>query len=180
APLITLSALTRHRLENEALVYRAAEARLPTQLAGELRTFVYRSRLHHGEHLALVKGEIAPDKPVLTRVQPEFTFADVFGGDNPPSRAQIKRSLQAIGERECGVFVYLRRASEGQLSSQISRWEQRFNEKPASMMREYGLGAQILRDLGVRKVELLTGSKKNLVGLKTFGIEIVSQLPLPL
>lgn len=178
-PQITLSELTRRRLSTEALVQRIAEAKLPTQLAGELRSFIYKSAIHEGEHLALVKGEISADKPVLTRVQPEFTFADVFGGASPPSRNILQRALKAIGDNGSGVLVYLRRPSMGELKQQISAHDPGLSAAPSTMMRDYGLGAQILRDLGVRKVELLTGSKRNLVGIRPFGIEIVSQREIP-
>ena len=177
-PLIGLSDLTRHRLETESLIERVAETRLPTEIAGELKTIVYRSRVHQGEHLALIKGTLDLQKPVLVRVQREFTFSDVFGGGTPPSRNQLRASLSAIGQRGSGVLVYLRTNASGQLSEQITRAQDAFAQKPAAMMREYGIGAQILRDLGIRSIELLTTSSKKLEGLTTFGIEIVAQLPL--
>jgi 3,4-dihydroxy 2-butanone 4-phosphate synthase/GTP cyclohydrolase II len=178
-PRLALSELTRYRLETETLVHRVAEAKLPTQIAGELRSLIYKSSIHEGEHLALIKGEINPDLPVLTRVQPEHTFADVFGGTNPPARTMLHRALKAISDNGSGVLLYLRRPSGGELRQQISAGAASPAERPAVLMREYGLGAQILRDLGVRKVDLLTGSKRNLVGIRPFGIEIVSQRQLP-
>ncbi len=179
-PCFTLSDIVRHRLQTETLVQRVAVAKLPTFAGGELTSYIYKSRVHEGEHLALVKGEIHGDVPVLTRVQPEFTFADVFGGNNPPTRAQLATSLAAIKASSSGVLLYLRRPFAGQMKEQITAWNSKFQEKPASTMREYGLGAQILLDLGVRKIELLTTSSRNLVGLNTFGIEIVAQRPLDL
>jgi 3,4-dihydroxy 2-butanone 4-phosphate synthase/GTP cyclohydrolase II len=177
-PLFRLSELTRYRLETEKVVYRVAEAKLPTKLAGELRSIIYKSTIHGGEHLALVKGDIDPTVPLLTRVQPENTFADVFGGDSPASREQLQRCLEEIGRRGHGVIVYLRRPSSGELHHQIDTATQQ-SPPGKALMREYGLGAQILRDLGARKIELLTGTKKDLVGLQSFGLEIVSQTPLP-
>lgn len=178
-PRLALSELTRFRLSSESLVSRVTEARLPTKLAGELRSIIYRSAIHEGEHLALVKGEIDPEQPVLTRVQPEFTFADVFGGDSPPSRKTIEHALRAIGEQGSGVLVYLRRPSLGELRQQVRKPQEDPSSRPVTMMRDYGLGAQILRDLGVRKVALLTNSKRNLIGIRPFGIEIVSQREIP-
>lgn len=177
-PFTTLDDLTRYRLESEKLIFRVAEAKLPTRSAGEMRGILYQSSLHGGEHLALIKGEITSEDPILTRVQPEFTFGDVFGGSNPPTRKQLLGSLEAIAQRGRGVLVYLRRPVAGQLCEQVNSWSSKFQEKPASMMREYGVGAQILRDLGIKKVELLTNSKKNLAGLTTFGIEIIKQRAL--
>lgn len=178
-PLIPLSQITRARLEKDSLLQRVALARLPTVLAGELTAIAFLSSLNDAEHVALVKGSIEPDETILTRVQPEFAFGDVFGGHNPGTRDQIDRSLKAIGERGKGVLVYLRRPFAGQLGPQLLQQSVSFHERPAWMVREYGIGAQILRNLGVRKVELLTGSTKNLVGLQSFGIEIVSQRPIP-
>lgn len=178
-PILTLDALTRFRLETESLVHRVAETKIPTHQAGELRSILYKSDIHEGEHLALVKGNIGADEVVLTRVQPEFTFGDVFGGNNPPSRKQLHTALRIIGQRGKGVLVYLRRPLLGELKAQISSWQTKYSEKPAAMMREYGLGAQILRDLGIKRIEVMTGSNRNLVGLTTFGVEIVSQCPFP-
>jgi len=178
-PVVTLSELVRSRLETEQLVYPVAEAKLPTREAGELRSVIFRSKIHDSEHFALIKGEIDSEKSVLTRVQPEFTFADVFGGDNPPTRNQIISSLKAIGENGNGILVYLRQSQNSRLMHQVKDWKASFEHKPASMMREYGVGAQILRSLGVKKIELLTGSKKKLRGITTFGLQITGQRTLP-
>jgi 3,4-dihydroxy 2-butanone 4-phosphate synthase/GTP cyclohydrolase II len=177
-PCIALSDLTRYRLETEKVVYRIAEAKLPTVLAGDLRSYIYKSSIHGGEHVALVKGNIDSAEPTLVRVQPENTFSDVFGGAGA-SRRQMHAALAAIGQRGRGVLLYLRRTSSGELGQQVSAPAYPERAEPKALMREYGLGAQILRDLGVRKIELLTGSKKSLIGLDSFGIEIVSQTPLP-
>lgn len=174
-PLVRMSELIRHRLQTEPLIERITEAKLPTQRAGELRSFIYRSLLHEGEHVALVKGEINSDSPVLVRVQPEHTFSDVFGGSTHNSKALLNAALEAIGENGSGVLVYLRKPSLGALSEQIDALEPAHS--PHSM-KEYGIGAQILRDLGVRKIDLLTTSKRSLVGLTPFGLEIVSQRAL--
>ena len=176
---VTLAELVRHRLTTERLVYRYAEARLPTHQAGELRSVIYKSTIHEGEHIALVKGDLTGTDPVLTRVQAEFTFGDVFGGNNPPTRSQIQRSLKAIGDQGRGILLYLRRPAAGQLRRQVGSWESEFRDRAISNIREYGLGAQILRDLGVHRVDLLTGSPVDTAGLAAFGIEIVSQRPIP-
>ncbi len=178
-PRLTLSDLMRYRLENEKLVFKVAEARLPTRLAGELKSCVYRTSLHEAEHFALVKGEIDPTKPVLTRVQTEHTCADVFGGLSTPSRKHLRDCLRAINQQGCGVFLYLRSPFAGILREQVSDPQADKVKKPMALMREYGIGAQILRDLGVRKIELLSSSNKVLSGISTFGIEIVAQKPLP-
>lgn len=177
-PAIELGSLTRYRLDTEQLVERVAVANLPTISGGELKTYVYRSTLNGGEHVALIKGAISPETPTLTRVQSEFTFGDVFGGPRGLSRSQIHESLQTIEHHGSGVFLYLRNSSTGALAEQLESLSSPPSRTRAEIMREYGLGAQILRDLGVKKIELLTNSQKDLVGLDSFGIEIVSQRPI--
>ena len=172
--------MTAYRLQSESLVVRVAAANLPTAATGVLRSYIYRSRLHGGEHLALVKGEIEPHRPVLTRVQMEFTAADVFGGGSPPARRQIQASLQAIGRESTGVFLYLRRSTKGYLREQVQSMGRDKPPGPTLKLREYGIGAQILYDLGVRRIELLTNSGADMTGLKSFGLEIVSQRRLSL
>jgi len=179
-PLVALSSITRFRLETEKLVEKIAEARLPTRIAGELRSCIYKSKVHEGEHVALIKEPIDFEKPVLVRVQAEFTCADVFGGAHPPTRAQLHAALHAIAQNGSGILVYLRRPMGGELREQINSWEGGNLKQPVSMIRQYGLGAQVLRELGVKKIELLTGSQKSLVGLTSFGIEIVAQRRLNL
>jgi 3,4-dihydroxy 2-butanone 4-phosphate synthase/GTP cyclohydrolase II len=177
--LIKTSELVRYRLESEPLIERIAEAKLPTQHAGELRSYIYRSLIHEGEHVALVKGDVQNSSaPVLTRVQAECTFSDVFGGNQHGSKRSLDLALQAIGKRGTGVLVYLRRPALGVLGDQIDQQGEPVSPQPQQMMRDYGIGAQILRDLGVQKIELLTGSQKNLIGIRPFGLEIVSQVPL--
>lgn len=177
-PFVTLSELVQHRLLREPLVKRVADARLPTFFAGELRSIIYKSLIGDGEHLALVKGTPSNDTPTIVRVQTEFTFSDVFGGNQPPSRHQIQAALSQIHTHESGVLLYLRRSSHGSLRDQILKSGTPFVPKSASMMREYGLGAQILRDLGIRKALILSNSPATIVGLDSFGIEIVGYRPL--
>lgn len=169
-PITTLTQLIAHRLEREPIITRTAEATIPSTLAEDLRAIVYRSKLHSEEHIALVKGEIPPQQPVLVRVQAENTLTDLFGSPRFNSRRQLHNSLRAINARGCGVLLYLRRVN--------------FTDAPdpstaATVMREYGVGAQILRDLGVSQIELLTSTPRSLLGLPSFGIEIVAQHPIP-
>jgi 3,4-dihydroxy 2-butanone 4-phosphate synthase/GTP cyclohydrolase II len=174
-PSVTLSALIGHRLKHEQLVQRITEARLPTRIAGELRSYVYISSIQGMEHLALVKGDITGDEPVLTRVQAGSTIGDVFGGGECASRHHIEQALNAIGQRGRGVLVYLRRPLKNNLSEQIFSLGGVSDAAIHAQMRDYGLGAQILRDLGVKKVEVLTSSERSYLGLDMFGIEIAAQ-----
>ena len=177
-PTILLSELIQHRLQKEPLVRRVAEAVLPTTLAGEVRAIVYRSTISDVEHIALVKGELDGFSTILVRVQAEQTIGDVFGGTSQPSRSHLRNSLKAVGERGCGIILYLRRPFMSDGGSAV----QPITEPPlrsVTKMREYGIGAQILRELGVKKVELLTSTTRSLEGLPSFGITVVAQIPIP-
>jgi 3,4-dihydroxy 2-butanone 4-phosphate synthase/GTP cyclohydrolase II len=178
-PLITLSELIRYRLQQESLVQRVAEASLPTTLAGEVRAIVYRSHIGDIEHVALVKGDVRGDTPVLVRVQAEHTVPDVFGGSSPATRSHLQNSLREIGERERGILLYLRRPFMDPKGSAVQHLKEPPTSPSARRMREYGVGAQILRDLGVTHVELLTSSTNLLEGLPSFGITVIAQHTIP-
>jgi len=180
-PVTSLTELITYRLECEPLVSRVAEARLPTTLAGEMRAVVYRSRIHDVEHVALVKGAVDKGTPVLVRVQAENTVPDVFGGTGTNSRQHLQNSLRAIEARGSGILLYLRRPfvdDKGQ-NVQSLRDPKYLSAPNATMMREYGVGAQILRDLGVKQIELLTATPRSLAGLPSFGIHITAQHAIP-
>jgi 3,4-dihydroxy 2-butanone 4-phosphate synthase/GTP cyclohydrolase II len=179
-PVTTLSELIGYRLAHESLVRRVAEATLPTTLAGEVRAIVYRSSISDVEHVALAKGTFFSEMSVLVRVQPEHTVADVFGGASPASRLHLQNSLAAIGQRGSGVLLYLRRPFiDPKGSSTQHLREDSTSPKNAAMMREYGVGAQILRDLGISKVEILSSTQRALEGLSSFGISVVALHPIP-
>lgn len=177
-PIILLSEIVQHRLQNEPLVYKVAEAALPTRSSGELRSIVYRSHLYEGEHFALTKGVISANTETLTRVQTENTFSDVFGGQGITSRINIRKALELIDHSNSGVFVYLRRSLRGALAAELLGCKDNALTPNFHMMRSYGLGAQILRDLGVRKIRLVSNTQQQLIGLNTFGLEIVGQQAL--
>ncbi len=176
-PLFSISELIQYRVSREQLISRVAEAIIPTKQAGELRAVVYRSALHEVEHIAYVKGSIASESPVLVRVQSENTLADVFGGSQPPSRKQLHNSLRAIGERGSGIVLYLRKPLITDSSSSAN--ELLSTPNATAQMREYGIGAQILRDLGAGKIELLSSTTRALIGLSSFGISVIRQIAIP-
>lgn len=176
-PLFSISELIQHRLAREPLISRVAEATIPTKQAGELRAVVYRSVLHEVEHIAYVKGRISSDLPTLVRVQSEHTLADVFGGAQPPSRKQLHNSLRAIGARGSGIVLYLRKPLIAEGDSDSS--EQPAPPPATAQMREYGIGAQILRDLGAGQIELMSSTNRALVGLSSFGISVTRQIAIP-
>jgi 3,4-dihydroxy 2-butanone 4-phosphate synthase/GTP cyclohydrolase II len=175
-PSLNISEVVRYRLMREQLVSRLTEATIPTQDAGSMRAIAYRSNIHDIEHIALVKGDIDPSCPVLVRVQVENTVADIFGGGEPHSRRQLRGALYAINQR--GVLLYLRRGSLFQAPPFLSS-AAATSSALAVQMREYGVGAQILRDLGITKIELLSSTNRALLGLASFGISVVGQQPIP-
>ena len=181
-PLFSLSEIIRERLVREPLVARLSEATIPTRHAGEVKAIAYRSQIHDVEHVALVKGDLDISAPVLVRVQVEHMLTDVFGGGQPATRRQIDNSLAAIGQRGSGVLLYLRskRLQDDPAFHVAPAASPTGTEVPhAAMMREYGVGAQILRDLGITQIELLSSTHRSLVGLESFGMVVSHQIPIP-
>lgn len=173
-PLIKISEIVLYRLQSEQLVQKVAETRLPTRNGTQFRALAYRSSLFAGEHMVLVKGQINSQQIVLTRVHAEQTFSDVFGGSKESSRKTLHNAINSLEQSDCGIILYLRKPEAGSLSQQLSSNSNRQdNSGTDGLMREYGIGAQILKDLGARQIELLTNSKPQLIGLDTFGINIV-------
>ena len=189
--IATIADLIHYRLEHDSLVHRVAEARLPTQYGGEFTAHVYTSDVDEAEHFVLVKGEISPDEPVLVRPHAEYVPGDVFGYTFGNTSALLQQSMAMIAAAEKGVILYLRQGGQGeQLFRDTSRADKHTNKNaeqastnPGSQLRDfrdYGIGAQILRDLGVRKMRLLTNSPRRLVSLPGYGLEVVETVPLEL
>jgi 3,4-dihydroxy 2-butanone 4-phosphate synthase / GTP cyclohydrolase II len=187
-PLVTISSIVRHRLTFEPLVTQVAHAKMPTHLAGMLHAYTFKSLLHNGEHLALVKGDITTPEPVLTRVQAESTFGDLFGEGGRSSREQLHRSLHLIGERGRGVLIYLSRAARGGVQDELAQLaavstnvkQEGAETRPISgvLVRQYGIGAQILRSLGVNELELLSHRSGHIEGLSDFGLSVAKRTGL--
>ncbi len=185
--IATVADLVQYRLRHDSLVHRVGEARLPTRLAGEFRAVVYRSDVDGGEHLALVRGDISPDEPTLVRTHAEYLPGDVFRFAQRNTGGVLRSAMQAIAAEEKGVILYLRREEQGvelvaggdrqspSTSGPSTNADSRLRD-----FRDYGIGAQILRDLGVGKIRLLTNHPRRLVSLPGYGLEIVECVPLPL
>jgi 3,4-dihydroxy 2-butanone 4-phosphate synthase/GTP cyclohydrolase II len=167
----TIADLIHYRLRHDSLVYNVASARLPTKYGGEFRAAVYNTHVDDSEHLALIKGEISPHEETLVRVHSRHVPGDVFGLQSRNTRAIIRSSMEMIAREGKGVIVYLQTKMNGSESSG--------GESGAAQadFREYGIGAQILRDLGVGKMRLITKNPKNLVGLSGYGLEITASVP---
>jgi len=186
--MVTVADLIRHRMKTERLVQRIAAPHLPTRF-GDFRLFAYRSDVTHEEHVALVHGEIREDEPVLVRVHSQCLTGDVFGSSRCDCGEQLGLAMEKIIEAGRGVFLYLLQEGRGiGLVNKLKAYELQdeghdtvsANEKlgfPPDI-RNYGVGSQILRDIGVRKMRLMTNNPSKYVAIGGFGLEIVERVPL--
>jgi 3,4-dihydroxy 2-butanone 4-phosphate synthase/GTP cyclohydrolase II len=185
----TITQLIEYRRRSEKLVVREETIRMPTDY-GEFDCHLYRISTDSSHHLALSRGKIDPEKPTLVRVHSECLTGDVFHSKRCDCGGQLAAALEHIAA-DGGVLLYLRQEGRGiGLSAKIHAYKLQeqgldtieANEKLgyASDLRDYGMGAQILADLGVRRIRLLTNNPKKVIGLEGYGLEIVEQLPISL
>src|SRR2546430_657661 len=185
--VITIADLIQYRLNYDSLVYRAASAPLPNRIGGAFQAIVYNTHVDQSEHLALIKGEISPKEETLVRDHTKYVPGDGFGFEFLNTGAVIQRSMEIIRKEGKGVILYLRPEHRGLRPAMVTyptvEGKQQKDMNPSFVYRadfkEYGIGAQILRDLGVRKMRLLTNNRKHLVGLRGYGLEITSLEPIP-
>lgn len=186
--LCTIQSLIAYRRVREKLIEREQVVKMPTEY-GDFDLHLYRSKLDGSHHLALVKGTIASNKPVLVRVHSECLTGDVFGSRRCDCGHQLHAALRQISEEGEGVLVYMRQEGRGiGLAAKIHAYklqEEGLDTVEANArlgfgmdLRDYGIGAQILHDLGVRKFRFLTNNPKKVVGLEGYGIQMVEQVPI--
>jgi len=186
--ICTVADLIQYRLRCDSLVHRVAEARITSRYGGDFRIIVYHTDVDDGEHVVLVKGAIDPQEPVLVRAHAEFLPGDVFSMAERDTAALLHEAMTLIAQAGKGVVLYLRREGRGAEILDAGNGRRRAERRPRGAstdpatqqrdFREYGIGAQILRDVGVRKIRLLSNFPRNLVSLPGYGLEILECVPL--
>src|SRR6266536_2835466 len=175
--ICTIQSLIAHRRKSEKLVELEQVVKMPTDY-GDFDLHLYRSKVDGQHHLALVRGEVAGKKGVLVRVHSECLTGDVFGSKRCDCGPQLHQAMRQVAEAGQGVIVYMRQEGRGiGLAPKIKAYK--LQERGYHMdLREYGLGAQILVDLGLKTIRLLTNNPKKVVGLEGYGLEIIEQVPI--
>jgi 3,4-dihydroxy 2-butanone 4-phosphate synthase / GTP cyclohydrolase II len=185
----SIEALIQFRLENEQFVVERATSTLPSRYGTGFRVHVFHNKLDGREHVAIVKGEVDSEKPILVRVHSDFLMGDVFRSLRTLSGDYLESSLRLIDQDGSGIVIYLRLEDGDRLVERVQSYSQLDEGVKAdeglrpifhSDDRDYGVGAQMLHALGVRKIRLITNSPAKRVGLKGYGLEIVEEVPLPI
>jgi len=186
--ICTIADLIAYRIKNETLVKEVVRVNLPTEF-GKFELVGFENDIDHKEHVALVKGDINPDEPVLVRVHSECLTGDVFGSLRCDCGDQLHRAMEMVDAEGKGVIVYMRQEGRGiGLLNKVKAYDLQDNGRDTVEanvelgfepdLRDYGLGAQILVSLGVKKMRIMTNNPKKIIGLEGYGLEIVERVPI--
>ncbi len=187
--IITVADLIDFRMQHERLIKRVAEAMLPTGYGGEFKIIVYENDVDDMKHIALVKGDIQPEDEVLVRVHSECVTGDLFGSLRCDCGEQLHKAMEMVDKEGKGVIVYMHQEGRGiGLANKIKAYNLQDHGRDTveanielgfkEDLRDYGIGAQILVDLGVRKMRLMTNNPKKIIGVEGYGVKVVERVPI--
>jgi 3,4-dihydroxy 2-butanone 4-phosphate synthase/GTP cyclohydrolase II len=174
--IATIADLIAYRRRHERIVEEKIRADIDSAYGGRFAMHVYYNRISYAEHIALVKGDVTTPEPVLVRMHALNLMHDVLGVTNFARDSLLRASMEEIGAEGRGVIVVLREGVPTSLSDKLRRLKAKDTELPE--LRDYGIGAQILLDLGVRDLILLSNTKRTIIGLEGYGLTVVEQRPI--